>query len=66
MQEQEVSRNRNRRNRKIIKGSLRVLEQEIGKTGKARWQIQEPEVIRYRNRRAGKLLREVFECWSRK
>jgi hypothetical protein len=36
MQEQEVSRYRNRQNRKMIKGSMRVLEQEIGKTGKER------------------------------
>jgi hypothetical protein len=35
-QEQEVSRYRNRRNRKMIKRSMRVLDQEIGKTRKAR------------------------------
>ncbi len=35
-QVQEVSRYRNKRNRKIIKRSMLVLDQEIGKTGKAR------------------------------
>ncbi len=54
MQEQAVSRYRNRRNRIMIKGSMRVLEQEIGKTGKARYKMKEPEVSRKRNSRSSR------------